>query len=224
MSGSSAMQSTSPKNLVILGSSEFAREVVWLINDINKWSPGTWNFIGFIERDDSSAGKVIQGYPVTRQSELSMYLPNLYAVAAVGDPQLRERAVMQGIQIGCRFASLVHPTVQYDASTVTIGPGSIICAGSIMTVNITVGSHVILNLDCTVGHGSSIEDFVTISPGCHLSGNTFVGRSAQLGTGVVTIPKVKIGARSIVGAGAVVVRDLPEDVTAIGVPARPHQS
>ena len=86
-------------------------------------------------------------------------------------------------------------------------------------MNIRIGEHVILNLDCTVGHNTVIEDYVTVSPGCHLSGYSTIRRGAYLGTGAVTIERREIGARSIIGAGAVVIRDIPADVTAVGVPA-----
>jgi len=107
---------------------------------------------------------------------------------------------------------------------VNVGAGSMICAGNILTVNITIGKHVILNLDCTVGHDSVIEDYVTISPGCHLSGGTAIRRGAFLGTGVVTIENHEIGAYSKIGAGAVVINDIPEKVTAIGIPAKPKST
>ena len=108
-----------------------------------------------------------------------------------------------------------------DAASVEIGNGCIVCAGNILTVNIKIGDHVILNIDCTIGHDCVIEDYVTISPGCHLSGYTTVRRGAYLGTGAVTVERHEIGRNTIVGAGAVVVKDIPRDVIAVGIPARP---
>ena len=104
---------------------------------------------------------------------------------------------------------------------VFIGEGSIICAGSIITVDIRIGKHVILNLDCTVGHDACLEDFVTVYPSVNVSGNVLVEECAELGTGTQIIQGKKIGAQTIVGAGAVVVKDLPEKCTAVGSPAKP---
>jgi sugar O-acyltransferase (sialic acid O-acetyltransferase NeuD family) len=215
-----AIKSKTVNNLVILGAGGFAREVAWLVADINAARAGSWKIVGFWEHGTERVGQIINGIPVIGVNNVINYLPKLYAVVAIGDPKIKERAVHEAQSMGCQFATLIHPTVQYDRSTVTFGPGAIICAGNILTVNITIGAHVILNLDCTVGHDSVIEDYVTISPGCHLSGYTTIRRSAFLGTGAVTIEKVEIGAGTVIGAGAVVVRDIPPGVTAIGVPAK----
>jgi serine acetyltransferase len=109
----------------------------------------------------------------------------------------------------------------FDAGTVSFGEGTIICAGNIITVNISIGAHVIVNLDCTIGHDSVIEDFVTISPGVHLSGYTTLRRGSYVGTGAVTVERHEVGAHATIGAGAAVVKDIPENVTAVGLPAKP---
>ena len=218
------IKSKIPKNLVILGAGGFAREVAWLVSDINEAQPGTWHLIGFWERETERIGQLINGIPAIDADSIRLYLPDLYAVVAIGDPKIKERAVHEAQGMGCQFATLIHPNVRYDKSTVKISSGSIICAGNILTCNIVIGHHVIINLDCTVGHDSIIEDYVTISPGCHLSGHTTIRRSAFLGTGVVTIEKRELGARSIIGAGASVVRDIPPDTTAVGVPARAKEA
>jgi sugar O-acyltransferase (sialic acid O-acetyltransferase NeuD family) len=104
---------------------------------------------------------------------------------------------------------------------VTLGEGVIICAGCILTNQITIGNHVIINLDVTIGHDSIIEDFCTLSPGVHISGRNKIGEGANVGTGAVTIQGIVIGRWSIIGAGAVVAQDIPDKVVAVGVPAKP---
>jgi sugar O-acyltransferase (sialic acid O-acetyltransferase NeuD family) len=209
------------KKLVILGAGGFAREVAWLVAEMNCANVSNdWDIIGFLKHSMDRLGQTINGIPVIDAGEVAKHLPHIYAVAAIGDPQTRERAVIEAKGIGCKFATLIHPGVQMDLGTVKIGAGSIVCAGNTLTVNVSIGEHVILNLDCTVGHDTVIEDYVTVSPGCHLSGYTTIRRGAYLGTGAVTIERREIGAHSIIGAGAVVIRDIPADVTAVGVPAR----
>jgi sugar O-acyltransferase (sialic acid O-acetyltransferase NeuD family) len=104
---------------------------------------------------------------------------------------------------------------------VSIGEGSIICAGTIITVDISIGEHVIINLDCTIGHDDTIQDYVTLYPSVNVSGNVVVGECTELGTGMQIIQGKNIGRESIVGAGAVIVRDIPEKCTAVGSPAKP---
>ncbi|HUW96756.1 MAG TPA: acetyltransferase [Anaerolineae bacterium] len=209
------------KKLVILGAGGFAREVAWLVTEINcADAADSWEVVGFLERSSDRSGESIYGIPVLRSADVAEYSRHIYAVAAIGDPRIRERAVAEAKDLGCRFATLIHPSVLMDQDSVKIGAGSIVCAGNILTVNVSIGEHVILNLDCTIGHDTAIEDYVTISPGCHLSGYSILRRGAYLGTGAVTIERREIGPRATIGAGAVVTRDIPADVTAVGVPAR----
>ena len=104
---------------------------------------------------------------------------------------------------------------------INIGEGTIICAHSILTVNIEIGKHVIINLDCTVGHDAILQDFVTLYPSVNVSGITNIGRCSELGTGVQIIQAKMVGNYSIVGAGAVIVKDIPDKCTAVGSPAKP---
>jgi sugar O-acyltransferase (sialic acid O-acetyltransferase NeuD family) len=206
-------------NLVILGAGGFAREVAWLISDINKVK-NTWNIMGLIENGTENVGKIINGIPIIDPDILRKRTNTTYAIAAIGNPRIKERAIQQAKKLGCLFTTLIHPSVTYDDNTVTFGEGSIVCAHSIFTTNIKIGSHVIVNLDCTIGHDCLIEDYVTISPGCHLSGHTYIRHHAFLGTGCVTIENHEIGKNSIIGAGAVVINDIPANNTAIGIPAK----
>jgi acetyltransferase-like isoleucine patch superfamily enzyme len=96
----------------------------------------------------------------------------------------------------------------------------VITAGCILTNQIRIGAHVHLNLDSTIGHDVLVEDFVTVAPGVHISGNVTLGGGNNIGTGAAIIQGVRIGAGSVVGAGAVVTEDVPPDVVAVGVPAR----
>lgn len=208
------------KKLVILGAGGFAREVAWLVTEINRAdAANSWDIVGFLQRSTDRPGDTIYGLPILRRADVAEYSPHIYAVAAIGDPRIRERAVTEAKDLGCRFATLIHPSVCMDQPSVKIGAGCMVCAGNTLTVNVTIGRHVILNLDCTVGHDTLIEDYVTVSPGCHLSGYSTLRRGAYLGTGAVTIEHREIGSRAIIGAGAVVTRDIPADVTAVGVPA-----
>lgn len=216
------MKNNYSSNLLILGSSGFAREVAWLVHDINKQHKPQWNIIGFWNGEETGATpyQAINGIPIIGLKEIKKYLPDLFVIAAMGNPAIRLRAVLQAEDLGCKFPVLIHPSVHFDQETTTIGEGSIICAGTIMTVNVEIKKHVLVNLNCTIGHNCIIEDFVTLSPGCHLSGYTTIKNGAYLGTGSVTTEKHTIGENSIIGAGAVVATDIPDNVTAVGVPAR----
>jgi sugar O-acyltransferase (sialic acid O-acetyltransferase NeuD family) len=215
------LKTATRKNLVILGAGGHAREVSWLVGEINQASCSTiWNVIGFVENTRERIGQHVNGIPIISLEKAAKYSTDIYAVAAIGKSETRERAVKEAEELGFRFATLIHPTVCMDRETVKIGQGSMICAGNILTVNINIGKHVLLNNNCTIGHDCVLEDYVSLAPGCHLSGYTILRRGCYLGTGSVTIEKIEIGHYSVIGAGAVVINNIPANVTAAGVPTR----
>jgi sugar O-acyltransferase (sialic acid O-acetyltransferase NeuD family) len=209
-------------DLAIFGASGFAREVAtWA--ERATWNGSGFRLIGFI--DDVSPGGQLRGRPVVTLGEMAK-AKRPAVVVAVGDPALRETLVQAAESAGLPVAPpLVHPSVQYDEDHVTLGDGTVICAGGILTTDIRVGSHVQINLSCTVGHDVVLDDYVTLAPGVHVSGKVAIGPGAYLGTGAVTVDgaydqPLVIGERAVVGAGAVVTRDVPAATTVVGVPAR----
>ena len=95
-----------------------------------------------------------------------------------------------------------------------------VCAGTVITVDVHIGKHNILNLDCTVGHDAVLEDFVTLYPSVNVSGCVNIGTATEIGTGAQIIQEISIGTGTIVGAGAVVIRNIEDEVTAVGNPAK----
>ena len=148
--------------------------------------------------------------------------PDAYFVVAVGASKTREKIVnnMKAVNPAIKFGTVIDPSVEMS-DLVTIGEGTIICAHTIITVNIEIGSHVIINLDCTVGHDAVLQDFATLYPSVNISGITNIGHAVELGTGMQIIQGKTVGDYSIVGAGAVVVKDIPAKCTAVGSPAKP---
>ena len=204
---------TNVKDLVIVGNGGFAREVEWLIERINAKNQ-TWNFKGFIDKDTTN-NKVIGD-----DKYLLNYTDEIYVAIAIGASEIREKlynSFRKNPYI--RYANLIDPSVLLS-DRVQIGEGNIICAGSILTVDISIGNCNIINLDCTVGHDAIIEDFITINPSVNVSGNTLICSGCYIGTGAQIIQGLSIGKNTIIGAGAVVSKNLPGNCTAVGVPAK----
>jgi len=209
------------KDLIIFGASGFGREVAWAAERQNKVEPA-WNILGFMDDDEHIQGSWINGYRVIgKTSDVGKY-SEAYYVVAVGSSKTREKIVgnLKTANPDIKFGTVIDPSVEMS-ELVTIGEGTIICAHSIFTVNIEIGSHVIINLDCTIGHDAVIHDFVTLYPSVNVSGITNIGYAAELGTGMQIIQGKSVGEYSIVGAGAVVVKDIPAKCTAVGSPAKP---
>jgi len=209
------------KDLIIFGASGFGREVAWAVERINKVSP-TWNLLGFMDDNNDIQQSEINGYRVLgKTADVGKY-PDAYFVCAVGASRVREKIVsnMKKVNSAIKFGTVVDPSVEMS-EFVTIGEGTIICAHTIITVNIEIGSHVIINLDCTVGHDAIIQDFVTMYPSVNVSGITNIGHAVELGTGMQIIQGRSVGDYSIIGAGAIVTKNIPAKCTAVGSPAKP---
>ena len=205
------------QDIVIIGAGGFGREVAWLIEDINRVER-KWNLIGYVDDNELIQGKVINGYKVVGNLQWLMK-QQLNVVSAIGNPIKRKEIMLKILGSNNRYPILIHPSVIYS-DKVNFGEGSIVCAKNIITVNVNIGKYVIINLDCTIGHDSTLADYTTILPGVNISGMVKVDECVSIGTGTAIIQNVSIGKNTIVGAGAVVVKDLPENCTAVGVPAK----
>lgn len=204
-------------DIVIIGAGGFGREVAWLIEEINKNEP-QWNLLGFID-DGLESDRMINGYPIIGNIDW-LISQNLSVVVAVGDPITKKKIIDRLLESKNQYPILIHPSV-ISSKRVSIGEGTIICAGSILTVNISIGKHVIINLDVTVGHDVIIGDYSTILPSANISGAVNIDNCVSVGTGSAIIQGVHIGENTVVGAGAVVVKNLPSNCTAVGMPAKP---
>lgn len=200
------------RDLVIVGNGGFAREVEWLVYRINE-KQNKWNFKGFIDKD-------IKGDNVIGNDDFLLhYKDEIYVVIAIGKPDIREQIYNSyKSNMNIKFANLIDPSVLLS-NRVQIGEGNIICAGTILTVDLNIGNCNIINLSCTVGHDTAIEDFVTVNPGVNISGNVHVSSGCNIGTGTQIIQGLSIGENTIIGAGAVVSKNLPKNCIAVGIPA-----
>jgi sugar O-acyltransferase (sialic acid O-acetyltransferase NeuD family) len=205
--------------LLVYGAGGFAREVAWLAEEAG------YEVLAFVDDDPSRWGRVLNGIPVISLEEAQAQHPGALFTVAVGNPLTRKRLVEKVQERGFGFATLVHPQVSMSRF-VEVGRGSVITVGNILTVNVRLGQHVHVNLDCTIGHDAVLEDYATLAPGVHVSGWVFIKEGAYIGTGAVIVngtedKPLEIGAYAVVGAGAVVTKDVPPGVTVVGVPAKP---
>lgn len=205
--------------LLIVGAGGLGRGVAALIETINTQKP-TWDLIGFVDDDASMHERTVSGYPVcgdvnwlARQNDCSF-------VIAIGDSQVRQHIASQLEHSDVESATLIHPSVSNHWTT-EIASGTVVYEGVAADVNLQIGPHTILNFNCTIGHDSKLDSFVTLHPGVHVSGSAQLDVGVTMGAGSVVLPETKIGANSTVGAGAIVTEDLPPNCTAVGAPARP---
>jgi len=209
------------KDLFIFGAGGFAREVAWLVETINQ-KKIKWNILGFLDENKNNHGKSLNGYDVVGGIDfLKNYSENVGVVLAIGNPKSKKTVYDKIINIKkIFFPNLIHPDVSIH-NTNKLGEGNIICKGTILTININIGDHVIINLDSTVGHDAIINSFSTVLPSVNISGGVKIKEGVMLGTNSAIIQNKTIGNWTKIGAGAIVAKDIPANCTAVGIPAKP---
>lgn len=208
------------KDIAIIGAGGCAREALFLIERINQITP-TYNIRGFID-EQLDMGTMINGYPVIGNNDFLLHYPHPLNVAiAIGSGKVRERLYhLFQANPNLSFPNLIDPSV-ICSDHVSFGIGTIISAGSILMVNIQLGDFVTVNIDCSISHDCVIESFATLSPNTHVCGNVHLSPQCYLGASSTIIQGKCIGTNTTIGAGATVVTDIPDNCTAVGIPARP---
>ncbi len=210
----------SPQDVVIIGAGGFAREVLDVFDAVNGQAQ-LYNVLGYIvEPAFGVAGTLINDKAILGGFEwFTPERAHVVAICGVGAPEVRFRLIKMAAEKGVRFCSIVHPNV-VRTRWLAIGSGTVITAGCILTNQIRIGNHVHINLDCTLGHDVIVEDFATVAPGVHISGNVSLKHGCYIGTGANILEKRVIGEWSIVGAGSTIVNDVPDNTTVVGVPGK----
>lgn len=197
------------KLICIVGAGGFGKEILQLIRTLGLE-------IGFFVDDFADTDTPVCGLPVKRFKNLD---PDKHAVViAIGDPHTREKIVKQ-LPAGIETPTLIHPTAILG-DNVRLGRGSVICAYSVLTVDIELGAFAQININCTIGHDTKTGKFFTSSPGVSISGKTVVGDYGRFGPNSSTVEKVTLGDDIFVGAGAVVTKNLQQPGVYLGAPAR----
>lgn len=174
---------------------------------------------GFVDDAPGRAGTRVLGLPVFGATGILREVEHDAVIVAIGDNRTRRTMTERLVAAGERIATAVHPFTSIAASA-TIGEGSMVSAGAVVTPRTTVGRGVVLNTRSSVDHDSVIGDFVHIAPGATVGANVHVGDEVLIAAGATVASGVSIGARTTIGAGAVVLHDVGDDVVAFGVPAR----
>jgi len=201
------------KRIIIIGASGFGKEVAWVIGRMNRLSP-TFDLIGFCDDAADKQGGTFAGHPLLGALANVPDPAGLGFICAIGNNRARQRVTAQAIGAGLVPVTVIDPTAAV-APDADIGAGTFIGIGSIVSVGARLGNGVIVNHQACVGHDAALGDFVQVCPGVHISGGCAIGEGALLGTNAATLPLMRMGAWSTLGAGTAALRDIPVNATVI---------
>lgn len=188
---------------------------------------GRHQVIGFVDSDPEVIGRRIDGLKVLGYPDELRALRSAFdidcAVVGVGNNGARRSLAQTVEQAGLRLANAIHPSANL-AHNVTLGRNVVVAAGALVCAHCQIGDSVILNTGCIVDHESMIGTATHICPGSRLAGRVTVESGAFVGIGATVTQSLRIGYESVIGAGAVVIRDVAPMTTVVGVPARETKS
>ena len=209
-------------NLAIYGAGGLGREVLELVRQMEK-KEHIWEKVIFVDEKEFSDG--VNGITVLRFDDvIRLYdSANLQFVIAVGEPITRAKLYNKVKNSGYTCAILVHPDV-YIPETTILQEGTVIQKNAFISCNIYIGKNVFIQPAAVVGHDVKIRDNSVISMNVSIGGACTINENVYIGLNASVRELVTIGMDSIIGMGAVVIKDIPQNVIALGNPAKPQKS
>lgn len=188
--------------VVIIGAGALGRELMqWIRHD------GRTEEIAFL--DDTSEAATVIGTLAEYQRR-----PGDQVMIAIADPAGREKVAQQLAAVAGFISALA------TVGTCEIGDGSLLLPHCLISADAKVGACTIVGCYSSIGHDVELADFCTLSSHVDLTGRVKVGQRVFFGSGARALPGVTIGDDAVIGAGAVVVRDVAAGMTVFGNPAR----
>jgi sugar O-acyltransferase (sialic acid O-acetyltransferase NeuD family) len=204
--------------LMLVAAGGLAREVLAI-----EGTAGRFHEILLVDDNPAVWGRAVGGRPVVGGIDLVREFQDHHVLVCAGRGGARRTIVERLLDAGVepeRFTRTVHPSVEVPEGC-TIGAGSILLAGTVLTADVQVGEHVVVMPNVTLTHDDVLEDFATVCAGVSLGGGVRVGNAAYVGMNATVRENVTVGTGSTLGMGAVLLEELPEHETWVGVPARP---
>ncbi|MGC9293331.1 MAG: hypothetical protein ACP5EP_11525 [Acidobacteriaceae bacterium] len=212
------------RRIAIIGAGGFARELRWLLSEVaadHKRQYEAFDVAGFLVSDLGKLGphdsEVLGDFDWLDANHVDALAMGIGTPAA----RLKVAEELKGRFPKLEWPTIVHPSVRFDAATCKLEEGVILCAGVIASVNIVFEAFSMVDILCTIGHESRIGAGSAIYRSSNISGGDQIGKGVLIGTGAQILQYLTVGEHAIVGAGAVVTKDVEPMTTVVGIPAKP---
>lgn len=202
---------TKNNKLIIIGAGSLGVMTLDAVLEMN-----CYDEVLFID-DNKEKDELVHGFQVMGgMNELEKINVDTDCIIAIANNRVRKKIAEEN---ELNYINIIHPKAAVSRYA-QIGIGNIVLSNSSVDPNVEVFNHVIINKNNSIGHNSTLQNYSQVSPGCSFGGFTELKEGVFTGLGSVTIPSIIVGNWSIIGAGTVVTKNLPNEVTAVGVPAR----
>jgi sugar O-acyltransferase (sialic acid O-acetyltransferase NeuD family) len=205
--------------LQVIGLGANNPQTIKILNRIKKNNPN-FNFLGFIDNDESKWNTDFYSYPVFGGIDIIPQINNadtFFCNFITRNTLVRYETTIELLKKNVKLTNIIDPSVDMDM--VKIGVGNYIQENVNLQANCEIGNNTSI-MSSLISHETKIGDSSFITVNCSIAGKVTIGDGVFVGTGVSIMPKVTIGNWSIIGAGAVVTKDVPPNSIVVGNPAK----
>lgn len=204
--------------VVIVGTSGISKETKIIIDEINKCNYiNQFKFEGFIsEREEDIGQKVLDAKVISCDKHLESFFSKyteIGVIIPIGNPKIK-KDIFHKLK---KYTNVVYPNIIspsakiMETKSLNIGFGNVICSGVVLTTEISIGNFNLINLNCTIGHNVEIGNYCVINPLSSISGDTRILDEVLCGAGSSIKQGLTIKQKSVIGLGAIIVKDVDEN-------------
>lgn len=208
------------KDIAIYGAGGFGREIACLINQINEIKP-QWNMIGFFDDGVAAGTSNRYGSVLGNYHTLNKYNKPLSIAIAIATPKYLKKISESITNKNIEFPNIIAPNVNiFDTSAFTIGKGNLIFFGCRLSCDVSIGNYNLFNGAVSIGHDVKVGNYNVLQPSVRISGDSTLGNENFFGMQSIVLQGMKIGNKTRVAVGAVIMRNTKDDYLYMGNPAR----
>jgi sugar O-acyltransferase (sialic acid O-acetyltransferase NeuD family) len=205
--------------MLVIGAQGFAKQLLVVLSQLNL----TKDLVFYDDLNPDAPGTLYQTFPVLHSPEEAKdYFKNTGKDFTIGVAGVRNRVNLykKFTSLGGTPVKLISPAAVIGGFDCRIGEAVSVLAGCVIENSVRIGKGTLVNLHALVTHDSQVGEFCELSPGAKILGRCILEDYVTIGSGAIILPRVRIGANAIIGAGSVVSNDIEAGQVAVGAPAK----